>query len=78
MYHRQRRRPTKQQQNEKQRYITAKEQQILSAKISQILDTGSAVKPEQVRNLAFKIKYLRLEALSQHKSIQRIQPPRIN
>jgi hypothetical protein len=66
MYHRKRGRPTKQQKNEKQRYITAKEQQILSADISRILDTGSAVKPEQVRNLAFEIKYLRLKALGQH------------
>jgi hypothetical protein len=74
-YHRRRGRPARKQTDEDKLYITPKEQQILSADISRILDTGSAVKSEEVRNLAFKIKCLRLEALGQHESIQRIEPP---
>jgi hypothetical protein len=74
-YHRRRGRPAREQTDEDKLYITPKEQQILSADISWILDTGSAVKLEEVRNLAFKIKCLQLEALGQHKSIRRIEPP---
>ncbi|KAF2623080.1 HET-domain-containing protein [Macroventuria anomochaeta] len=67
--------PTIQQNAEKQRYLTAEEEQILSVYAARLLDAGSTSISNYVRNQAFEIKCRRSRAPGLHRIAQQIRPP---